>query len=141
MLPTNLAFLRIAQRAEQQDEVVLQNTFVDFGSILTVVTSVDHQIIYGRRGTGKTHLLTKVRQLRTDVKEVAVQIDMRNLGSAGGIYADPSIPLTERATRLLVDVLATLHGQLHKLAVDGDLIDLGGVGDPLNELFDEHGSV
>lgn len=141
MLPTNLAFLRIAKRAEQQDEVVLQNTFVDFGSILTVVTGVDHQIVYGRRGTGKTHLLTKIRQIRKDAKEVAIQIDMRNLGSAGGIYSDPSIPLPERATRLLVDVLSTLHGQLQELAVDDDLLNLGTVGDALNELFDAHATV
>lgn len=141
MLPTNLAFLRIAKRAEQQDESVLQNTFVDFGSILTVVTSVDHQIIYGRRGTGKTHLLTKVRQIRRVAGEAAVQIDMRNLGSAGGIYSDPSIPLPERATRLLVDVLSTLHGQLQGLAVDDDIVNLGTVGDALNEFFDVHATV
>lgn len=141
MLDTNFAFLRIAKRADQQDEVVLQNTFVDFGSILTVVTSIDHQVIYGRRGTGKTHLLTKVKQTRKDAGEVAVQIDMRNLGSSGGIYADTSIPLPERATRLLVDVLGALHEQLRTLAVEGNIIDLGAVGELLNELFDVHATV
>jgi hypothetical protein len=141
MLDTNFAFLRIAKRAEQHDEVVLQNTFVDFGSILTVVTGIDHQVIYGRRGTGKTHLLTKVRQTRKTAGEAAVLIDMRNLGSSGGIYGDPLIPLPERANRLLVDVLATLHEQLHAQAVDGDILDLGKVGNLLNDLFDVHSTI
>lgn len=141
MLDTNFAFLRIAKRADQQEDVVLQNTFVDFGSILTVVTAIDHQVIYGRRGTGKTHLLTKVRQTRRDAGEVAIQIDMRNLGSSGGIYGDTSMPLAERATRLLVDVLGALHEQLSSLAIDGNIIDLGEVGDLLNELFDVHATV
>jgi hypothetical protein len=141
MLPTNLAFLRIAKRAEQQDDTVLQNTFVDFGSILTVVTAVDHQIIYGRRGTGKTHLLTMVRQTRKKAGEAAIQIDMRNLGSAGGVYADPTIPLPERATRLLIDVLARIHSSLLDLAIDGNLVDLGLLGEPLTEFFDDHAAV
>jgi hypothetical protein len=107
----------------------------------SVVTSIDHQIIYGRRGTGKTHLLTKVKQTRKDTGEVAIQIDMRNLDSSGGIYADTSIPLPERATRLLVDVLGAMHEQLRALAVDGNIIDLGLVGELLNELFDVHATI
>jgi len=82
MLPTNLAFLRIAKRAERQDDEVLQKTFVDFGSVFTALSSVDHQIVFGRRGTGKTHLLTVLRQTKRASGELAIQIDMRNLGSA-----------------------------------------------------------
>jgi hypothetical protein len=117
MRPTNLAFLRIAKRAERQDDDVLRKTFVDFGSVLHVLSSVDHQVIYGRRGTGKTHLLTVIRQSRKSQGEIAIQLDMRNLGSVGGIYADPSIPLPQRATRLLVDVLAAIHGLLFEQAI------------------------
>ena len=106
MLETNLAFLKIAKRAERQDDGVLRKTFVDSGSVLAVLTSVDHQVIFGRRGTGKTHLLTVIRQAFQSKGQVAIQVDMRNLGSAGGIYSDPTIPITQRATRLLVDVLA-----------------------------------
>ncbi|WP_288392539.1 hypothetical protein [uncultured Herbaspirillum sp.] len=141
MQKINLAFLRIVKRSEQQDDEVLQNTFVDFGSILTVVTSIDHQVIYGRRGTGKTHLLTKVRQTRKLNGEATVQIDMRNLGSSGGLYADPSIPLAERATRLLVDVVAEIHGQIHEQAVDGELFKLADIGALLSDLFAEHATL
>ena len=62
MRPTNLAFLRIAKRAERQDDDVLQKTFVDFGAVFIALSSIDHQIVFGRRGTGKTHLLTVLRQ-------------------------------------------------------------------------------
>lgn len=142
MTPTNLALLRIAKRAERQDDEVLQNTFVDFGSILAVLSSIDHQIVFGRRGTGKTHLLTVIRQTKTLAGELAIQLDMRNLGSAGGVYSDPSIPLAQRATRLLVDVLAAMHGNLLEQAIDNDgLVNLGTVGKALDELFDVHSSV
>ncbi len=142
MKPTNLAFLRIAKRAERQDDDVLEKTFVDFGSVLTVLSSVDHQVVFGRRGTGKTHLLTVLRQARRAAGEIAIQLDMRNLGSAGGIYADPTIPFTQRATRLLIDVLAAIHASLLDQAIEHDaLVNLGLTGPALDELFDAHRSV
>ncbi|MDW3680334.1 hypothetical protein RA280_00955 [Cupriavidus sp. CV2] len=142
MKPTNLAFLRIAKRAERQDDEVLQKTFVDFGSVFTAFSSFDHQVIFGRRGTGKTHLLTVLRQARREAGEIAIQLDMRNLGSAGGIYADASIPLTQRATRLLVDVLAAIHGSLFEQAIEHDgIMHLGLVGKALDGLFEAHSAV
>jgi hypothetical protein len=142
MRPTNLAFLRIAKRAERQDDDVLQRTFVDFGSVFTVLSSVDHQVIFGRRGTGKTHLLTVLRQTKRANGEIAIQLDMRNLGSAGGIYADASIPLTQRATRLLIDVLAAIHGSLFEQAIEHDgLVNLGVAGNALDEFFEAHSAV
>ena len=140
--PINLAFLRIAKRAERQDDSILARTFVDFGAVAAALSSVDHHIIFGRRGTGKTHLLTVLRKAREAEGTVAVQLDMRNLGSTGGIYADPSIPTAQRATRLLVDVLATIHGQLFEQAVANDgRVDLSAVGSALDELFDAHRAV
>lgn len=106
----NLALLRIAKRAERQDDATLARTFVDFGAVVAALSSVDHHIIFGRRGTGKTHLLTVLRKGREQDGTVAMQLDMRNLGSTGGVYADPSIPVAQRATRLLIDVLAAIHG-------------------------------
>jgi hypothetical protein len=142
MRPTNLAFLRIAKRAERQDDEVLQKTFVDFGSVFTTLSSIDHQIMFGRRGTGKTHLLSVLRQAKRANGELAIQLDMRNLGSAGGIYADSSIPITQRATRLLVDVLAAIHGQLFDQAVEHDgPVNLGVAGSALDELFEAHSTV
>ncbi len=138
----NLAFLRIAKRAERQDDVTLAKTFVDFGTLVAALSSKDHHIIFGRRGTGKTHLLTVLRKGQEDEGTVAIQLDMRNLGSTGGVYADPSIPVPQRATRLLVDVLATIHGQLFDQAIANDgHLDLGAVGAALDEFFDAHSAV
>ncbi len=121
---------------------MLQRTFVDFGSVFTAFSSVDHQVIFGRRGTGKTHLLTVLRQARRAAGEMAIQLDMRNLGSAGGIYADASIPLTQRATRLLIDVLAAIHASMFEQAIDHDaIVNLGAVGKALDELFEAHSAV
>jgi len=142
MLPTNLAFLRVVRRAERQDDDVLQKTFVDVGPVFSTLLSLDHQIVYGRRGTGKTHLLTVLRQKRRAAGEVVVQIDMRTIGSAGGIYSDPSLNVPQRATRLLVDVLAAIHGALlDQAGGDGAAIDLGRSGGALNEYFEAHVSV
>lgn len=140
MLSTNFAFLRIVKRAEQQDESILQKTFVEFGSILTVVTSVDHQVIFGRRGTGKTHLLTKLKQDRSAENLVTVQVDMRNLGSPGGVYADTSLPISERGTRLLIDLLAAIHGKLIEQALDEIKTDNLLMG-ALEQFFDAHSTV
>ncbi len=142
MRRTNLAFLRIAKRAERQDDEVLKKTFVDFGSVFSALSSIDHQIVFGRRGTGKTHLLTVLKQTKRAGGELAIQLDMRNLGSAGGVYADFSIPIPQRATRLLVDALAAIHASLFEQAVEHDgLVDLGVAGTALDELFAAHSSV
>ncbi|MDP2371038.1 hypothetical protein [Rhodoferax sp.] len=138
----NLAFLRIAKRAERQNDATLARTFVDFGAVLAALSSVDHNLIFGRRGTGKTHLLTVLRTAREREGTVAVQLDMRNLGSTGGIYADPQIPISQRATRLLIDVLAAIHGHLLEQALaDDSKVDLGAAGTALDELFDSHRDV
>jgi len=138
----NLALLRIAKRAERQDDATLARTFVDFGAVVAALSSVDHHIIFGRRGTGKTHLLTVLRKGREQDGTVAMQLDMRNLGSTGGVYADPSIPVAQRATRLLIDVLAAIHGQLFEQAVANEgRVDLGVAGPALDEFFEAHRAV
>jgi hypothetical protein len=142
MLPTNLAFLRVVRRAERQDDDVLQKTFVDIGPVFSTLLALDHQIIFGRRGTGKTHLLTVLKQKRRAAREVVVQLDMRTIGSAGGIYADPSMSLPQRATRLLIDVLAAVHGAiLDQAGTEGALVDLGTSGEAMNAFFDAHMTV
>ncbi len=109
---------------------------------MAALSAVDHHIIFGRRGTGKTHLLTVLRKAREQEGTVAIQVDMRNLGSTGGMYADPQIPIAQRATRLLVDVLAAVHSQLFEQAIANDgRVDLGAAGKALDEFFDAHRSV
>jgi hypothetical protein len=91
------------------------------GPLIPVLSSRDDQIIYGRRGTGKTHALLYVAERLRVGGVVPVYVDLRNLGSSGGVYADPQIPLTQRATRLLLDLLGTVHETLMEHVVDADL--------------------
>jgi hypothetical protein len=138
----NIALLKIARRAERQDDLVLARTFVDFGAVIPALSSVDHHIIFGRRGTGKTHLLTVLRNARAREGTVAIQIDMRVIGSATGVYGDPTLPISQRATRLLVDLLAEIHRQLFEQAIANDgQVNLGVAGPALDALLEAHADV
>jgi hypothetical protein len=112
------AFLKLPLRAEKEDESLLVETFVDAGMLFTLLSSVDHQILYGRRGTGKTHALKYVAEdIRRNRGEVSLYIDVRTIGSSGGVYNDADQSLAERATRLLIDLLGEMNNQLSELAL------------------------
>jgi Cdc6-like AAA superfamily ATPase len=87
----NKALLRLSKRAESVDRQKLVETFVDTGALVTLLTTKDHQLIYGRRGTGKTHALLYLSETVRAKEDLAIYIDMRTIGSTGGIYADSSI--------------------------------------------------
>jgi hypothetical protein len=134
MQPTiNSILMKLPRRAEVSDSAKLVTTFVNIGPLFALMSSLDHQVIYGRRGTGKTHALTYLAETVRKQRDVAVVINMQTIGSSGGIYSDPNIDLAERATRLLVDTLAAIHDKLldfaieysekHNLAVLGPILD------------------
>jgi hypothetical protein len=129
----NTAFLGVQRRAESVDRQTLVETFVDIGTLFNVLSSHDHQIVYGRRGTGKTHALLYVAEKVKEDGTIPVYVDLRGIGSSGGVYADSSVPISQRATRLLMDVLATIHEVLLQHYVDASL-DLTSVGPALDEL-------
>ncbi|QXI44925.1 hypothetical protein HU734_009200 [Pseudomonas wayambapalatensis] len=110
--PINTAVMRLKLRAERSSREHLIQTFVDLDPLLTLLQTEDHQILYGRRGTGKTHALEFLASEVGTAGDIPVYMDMRTIGSSGGVYADPDIPLAERATRLLVDTLQAIHEQL-----------------------------
>lgn len=105
----NSAILKLLRRAEGNKTEELVRTFVSAGPILDLLASQDHQVVYGRRGTGKTHVLQFLADRARADGDVTVYVDLRTVGSNGGIYADPNIPLAERGTRLLVDVLSHVY--------------------------------
>ena len=115
----NEAFLRLPKRAETLDSATLIETFVGVANLIPQLTVADHQVLYGRRGTGKTHILHYVEALAVQKKDLAVYVELRLIGSPGGIYQDPRLPVTERGTRLLVDVLKTVYESLA-----GQLLDV-----------------
>jgi hypothetical protein len=66
---------------------------------------------------------------------VTAYIDMRNIGSNGGIYSDYNLPITERATRLLIDAFSVIHDDiLDFILLHDDKYDLSQFGPLLDEL-------
>lgn len=123
--PTNVALMKLHRRAESGDAETLVETFVDVGPLFTLLNSHDHQVMYGRRGTGKTHALTYLQARVVVNGDFATLIDLRTVGSTGGLYGDDTIPLAQRGTRLLVDVLSQLHDSLIDYVLErADALDL-----------------
>jgi hypothetical protein len=131
--PINAALLRLSKRAETSARETLIYTFVDVGPLFTLLSSKDHQIFFGRRGTGKTHALSYLANDRETNGDAVAMVDLRNIGSNGGLYADASRPLQERATGLLVDVLSEIHESLFQFFVNrADRLDLAQTGPALD---------
>lgn len=131
--PINKAFLGVSRRAEAVDRQTLVQTFVDIGPLFAVLSSNDHQVVYGRRGTGKTHALLYLSEQARASNAVPVYIDLRYIGSSGGLYADTAAGIPQRATRLLMDALGAVHEALLEYAVASGA-DLSAVGPALDKL-------
>lgn len=112
--------MQIEKRAERADVVQLVETFVDTGSVFASLMTPSNQIIYGRRGTGKTHAIRYLGRKVHDDGQVSVYLSLDHIGSTAGIYADPGSDLAIRATRFLVDVIAALHEGLFEYFVQLD---------------------
>lgn len=133
----NRSIMGLVRRSERVDMGRLVDTFVNVGSLFTLISSLDHQILFGRRGTGKTHVLNYLAGARGDEGDVVVYVDLSNIGSSGGIYSDQRIPVTERATRLLVDTLSAVHDTLYSHFVEhAEELDLSRTG-PILDRFAE----
>ena len=123
----NQALLRIPRRAENSARHMVSSTYVEAGSLAALLHSSDHQILYGRRGTGKTHALLHLSDLVTGMDDVAVYVDLRTIGSAGGIHADTALPASERGTRLLIDTIEEVHDGLLSVAMEREVADATGL--------------
>jgi len=123
----NQAFMRIPRRAESADRSTLAMTFVAAGSFSAVLHSMDHQILYGRRGTGKTHALFYLSDLVEHSGDVSVYLDLRTIGSAEGLYTDSNLSAAVRGTHLLVDTLEAIHEQLLSVAFEREVSDQNGL--------------
>lgn len=138
----NRALMQVPKRAESSDQSTLLSTFVDAGPLFTLLSTFDHQILYGRRGTGKTHAMQYLARHVEEAGDWSIYVDLRQVGSSGGLYADNTIPIPERATRLLMDVLAALHDglterALHESYAEASTIDILGSMSALDGLADQ----
>lgn len=107
------AILRMPLRADKWEEEMLVKTFVNVGPLIPMLRGVNNHILFGRRGTGKTHVLKYLKSLiENEDHDCCVFIDIRQIGSTGSIYSDEKIPLEQRATRLFTDILLEIRNQI-----------------------------
>lgn len=106
------AVSRIVQRSERQEDTQkLVGTYVDVG-LLPQLHNTNHQIFYGRRGTGKTHVVKVLEsRLTADPNNTVVYIDCRTLGSTSQ-FSDATVPLPRRCLALFRDILLAVHHAL-----------------------------
>lgn len=110
------AVSNIVPRSERQPDLEqLRQTYVETG-VLPQIHNFSNQILYGRRGTGKTHVLQVLgsEMEQGDDSEV-IYIDVRLLGSAH-LFQDESQHPAGRCVAVFKDLLSILQGQLLDIA-------------------------
>jgi hypothetical protein len=119
---------RVASRAEARiDGDLLTATFVD-PQLTSELDTPDRQILYGRRGTGKTHVLRVMEKRLADRKsEVAIYSNLVQLGNTK--YAMSDQP-TERAAGYLRQLLDSVAGAFR----DNERYALATASAQVNEL-------
>ena len=126
---------RITKRAERLDPKQQAATFVALGGMEHALLSADNRVIFGRRGTGKTHILSFVAESARRQGDLAVQVDCRSIGSHSYLYIDQEVPISERATRLLRDFVATLHDKLlEQVTEPRTKYDIGRLGAAIDRI-------
>jgi hypothetical protein len=128
------AVSRVQVRAERQENVgQLVETFVDPG-ISVQLENTNNQILYGRRGTGKTHVLKVVeKSAGANPAQFAIFIDMRTLGSSS-VFSDEGRPTHVRVASLLKDILGLIENALLEWATEPDREVPGAVLEALDGL-------
>jgi hypothetical protein len=102
---------------QQLGDEVLESTFVDVG-ILGQLDANNNQVLFGRRGTGKSHLLRLLTARRNLLPgHAAVFVDLRRLGSAQ-LMVNTDKPLAVRSISVFRDLLGALQSHLLDLATD-----------------------
>jgi hypothetical protein len=111
------ALISFNKRAERSSADLLVATFVDSEPLLNLLSTSNNQVIYGRRGTGKTHALKFLSQRVSQQGDIAIYIDLRSVGSNGSIYGDATRSMAERASVLVIDVLTAIYDELYQVAL------------------------
>lgn len=134
----NNVLMRVYKRAENLDGALLEDTFVPIAQVDSMLSTAEHHVLYGRRGTGKTHTLRRLGQQRLLRGGTALYLDLRIIGSESGLYSDQELSLATRATTLLVDVVNAIHEGLLDLVLSDERFigDLNAISAALDLLAD-----
>lgn len=109
---------QISKRAEDLTPKEQAQSFVSIRRTEGALKSRDSRVIFGRRGTGKTHILSYLATLIHERNEFGCVVDLRTLGSNNSIYSDASISHAARATTLIRDLVSAIHFSILELYTD-----------------------
>ena len=101
--------------------------------------NANHQIIQGRRGTGKTHILVVLKKRLENKGRHCILFDCKATGSAADV-SDVSLPEKHRMIQLMRDFLLCIHQDLRAYFKDSMYVDTeenSEINDLLNYLFRE----
>jgi len=113
------AVSKIPQRAERQRDISkIVSSYVDVGILSQLLDNNNNQVLFGRRGTGKTHILKMYENYyEGDNSKVVCYIDSRCLGSSPQ-FSDTKLPVAHRCSSLFMDVLKEISEKLLNHIVD-----------------------
>jgi hypothetical protein len=117
LLSIHKAFIGFMKRAEKLSSEILYNTFVDSAPLFELLSTKNNQVMYGRRGTGKTHALKYLARHLQNSSILPIYIDLGSIGSEEALYNDRSKTEAERSVRLILDVLHAIVDELYEIAV------------------------
>ncbi|MEX0320061.1 MAG: hypothetical protein AB3N21_19055 [Ruegeria sp.] len=128
------SIILLTNRAERIEGSVISQSFVDSQPLTIMLASPNNQIIYGRRGTGKTHAMRYLAAEKVAEGDHVAFLDFGDLGSNGSIYSDPQKALSFRATRLMQDILASVHDSFLEIIYEDieSFKDPAGLSDALD---------
>jgi hypothetical protein len=130
------AVSRIKQRSEKQSDLdIVRKTFVDPG-VIDELDNDNNQVIYGRRGTGKTHLF---RMFQSDLGKrentTVCYIDCRMLGSSSQV-SDENLSIEHRSFSLFRDILSEAGAVLLEYIVEMSPEDSAKALEQLDSFYD-----
>jgi len=112
------AVTSLLQRAERQDDQKILETFVDSG-IISQLNNRNNQIVFGRRGTGKTHIFRYLAgQLRENPNNTIAFLDARTLGSTSQ-FSDPRVSIPKRCISIYRDIINEINNVILEQIVSG----------------------
>jgi hypothetical protein len=111
------AIAHIIQRSERQTDVQkLLSSYVDAG-ILPQLQTPNTQILFGRRGTGKTHVFHVLKTRFEEAGYKVIYIDARTLGSSEQ-FNDTDLPIQQRCISLFRDILEPVCNAIIEYIID-----------------------
>lgn len=116
---------QMTKRAEDLSPEEQAKSFVAIGRIDGALKNRDSRIIFGRRGTGKTHILSYVSSNALEAGDIPCTIDLRTIGSNNSIYSDLTLDTSVRATRLIRDIVTAFYEKLLEQYTDSKTKSLG----------------